>query len=555
MWNQIRSPQVNQILLAEMPSRRALQSLPKFSHGAVKFQTVQVWRNHFFEGIADLTTFYASFFGREILLRSKDYDDSLSFDSWTPHDLEIIWLDPTRYAENMSQVEFVNWLLGRVESLRSQSESPILVLSWGLDEEAAQLMTLGIMQVPGAVYTDVSKGHSANPSGFLDLRLLSISGSQISARSQVLIARRLALNWIPAMLEPPIKAIVLDLDNTLYRGVLGEETARGISYLDGHRGLHRALKTLGEDGIFLAIASKNLDDDVIDLWSSRRDFDLRLEDFAARAISWQKKSEGIRQICEELRIGQDAVLFVDDNPGELLEVAKELPEVNLILADENPSITERSVQFFPGVFQWRSSLSAKFRSHDLRANLARESIRASTSQEFDYFRELGAEINLFLDEPSHLVRGAELTRKTNQFNLSLARSSEAHISSAIVDPDRAFVSISLRDRLSDSGIVGVIVARQEASTLVVEEVCISCRALGRGLEESMIIEGLKLIANPSTIDEVRFMISEGNRNLPARELIRSLAESEPRENVIHMPIGKVRSYSLKAGVKFFWGIK
>lgn len=536
-------------LFAEFPSRNLFGRLSIPVEGADSEKKIQVWRNHMFETVASMGSYFGSSMGLDLGFDIRDYDDSFSFGNWSPHSLEILWIDPSRYESKMLADEYWSWLRARVAALRSLTTAPILVLSWYPDFLKPEAPEQPLSSVAGVHFVNLEREFAGDSKEFLDTRTADLAGSKLSAKAQLLLGRKLALQWIPASTEPSMKAIILDLDNTLYSGVLGEDGSEGVAYTAGHHRLHRALKKLSTQGVFLALASKNEDSDVVHLWTERTDFLLRIDDFADREVSWSDKVEGIIRICERLRISPDAVLFVDDNYGELLQISEALPSIHTVHAQEDADVTARAVEMYPGIFRWKTSLSSRFRADDLASNEKRAEIQRVSRDETNYFRELAIEIELYYDHSDHLARSDELIRKTNQFNLSLGRSDEATVTSFRDDPLKCMATVALSDRLSESGVVCVVLARVEGTVLVVEELNLSCRALGREVEDTVIFSCLQNMEIAKLCTEISFRVREGPRNQPGIFWLRTATGVEDFESdLATMDATRVLSFRPPEGV-------
>jgi FkbH-like protein len=265
--------------------------------------------------------------------------------------------------------------------------------------------------------------------------------------------------------------------------------------------------------------------DVEDLFACRTDFPLRLHDFSAVEISWDDKAAALERIATKLRIGADSVVFVDDNPGELLAVATSSP-VFTVHARPDGAETEIALAHAAGLFRWRESTEDRLRADDLLASESRVALARSAGSPEDYFRSLRVQLGYFVGSRKHLARMAELVLKTNQFNLSLRRMKEAEIARRLEELPSNVIAIRLVDRLSDSGIVGVLVGSHEGDSMHVEEICVSCRALGRGLEDSMLTQALLLLAGDQAPGRFTFDLRKGPRNGPARQWLAQYAQIE-----------------------------
>jgi FkbH-like protein len=354
-------------------------------------------------------------------------------------------------------------------------------------------------------------------SSFLSERTARLTGTRLSDSALVLIARELACRWIPFAKRVGRKAIVVDLDNTLYRGVLGEQGPAGIELTSAHRALQRVLLQFKEQGYFLAVASRNQEQDVRCMFKKRGDFPLRWEDFSAHAVSWDNKDDSQSQIADQLRIGIDGLVFVDDNAGELAVVGASLPGVGLVHASEDPHLTARVLQYFPGLWRPRLLKEDQLRVGDLAANSERARIAGRHVDPKNYLHSLQAVLDVYINHRNHLSRMVELSQKTNQFNLNLSRLDALELSKRLEDPRSCVVTFGLRDRLSDSGLIGLVVLQRTAGSTIIEEMAISCRALGRGLEDLMIAAALEgALGEEVGRSNLIFQHREGPRNQPAR---------------------------------------
>lgn len=503
-------------LFCQTPSRATLLSL-KLS-GPWRTNTVRVHRNHTFEHIASLTPAWNSFHGRTIQWIYSDYDDSLSFDlnEEIRPDVELIWLDTARLRNNMSSDAVVEWVAGRAQALRDRTTSPILVTVADLGaQEVLELQRL-LRQTPGIKVGDVTQLLRSSIQEPFDDRLFKPTGSRLTNAATILIARELACHWLPALLSPQRKVIAVDLDDTLYKGTLGEDQSR-VLLTESHAELQRSLVRFHETGLLLILLSRNTVADVEQLFSCRRDFPLRLEHFAQVAAGWAPKGQALATACDALNVGVDSAVFVDDNPGELAAMAEGFPEVLTVYASPDAEETRRCLEFLPGLWSWQSSREAGLRHSDLAAHLGRTSLATEFPDRAAYLTSLNVRLTFDLNPPHLVARLYELSQRTNQFNLSLKRLSEAVIARTISEADSFVVAISLSDRLSDSGVVGGVFGRFREGGLDVFEIVISCRALGRHLEDLMMSQALLAAIDARPVQTISFHYASGPRNGPARE--------------------------------------
>jgi FkbH-like protein len=372
--------------------------------------------------------------------------------------------------------------------------------------------------VPGVRIVPISDILAGLGSRAFDARATAITGMPLSDAACLLVARALGMVWLPSVLAPRLKAIAFDLDHTLYAGVLGEDGPDGLVMTPVHAELQRKLVALRDEGIFLAAISRNEAADVDRLFEVREDFPLRREHLSARSISWRDKATGIREICAALHIGADAVLYMDDNPGEIAAVATQVPGIHVLHAAD-PRLTSRAVDLYPCLHGYPRGKDDALRVADLAANAQREEAAREAASPEEYLRSLEVVLRFSIDQPAQRGRMAELSNKTNQFNTAFLRLSEAEVAKRLDDPECRTICVALRDRLSDSGIVAIFFFSREGSTLAADEIVISCRALGRGIEHAMVTEAVRLACRDLPASQVRFRYQQGPRNGPARDFL------------------------------------
>ena len=291
------------------------------------------------------------------------------------------------------------------------------------------------------------------------------------------------------------KALVLDLDNTLWGGIVGEDGAEGIeigqetptaqlysefqSYIKAHK----------DFGILLAIDSKNDMENAL-AGLNRPDSMLHPEDFPIIKANWNPKDQNLKEIARELNIGEDALVFVDDNPAERHIVRSQVPDAAVPEMGEGQSyihILDRS-----GFFEMTSlSEDDLHRNEMYRANAERTRQQAAFTDYNEYLRslEMQAEIKPF--SPLYMARIAQLTNKSNQFNLTTRRCTESELEQIAADPDYITLYGKLTDKFGDNGVVSVVFGHRESDIFHIDLWLMSCRVLKRGMEFAMMDELVK----------------------------------------------------------------
>ncbi len=480
---------------------------------------LRVHRNHAFEFVQSPATVFLNYAGLRPQWTLSDYDDSLSFASVSrdrPVDVEILWLDFVRYG--LAADELTAWLADRLTALRAESAAPIIVTGPLPSDPIAAATLVPINAMPGVYVADPAAAFDALGAAFLDPARAEFQGTRFSRVAQLELAREFGLKWVPPVVAPRIKAIAIDLDNTLYRGVLGEDGPSGIEITAGHRLLQETLADLGAQGVLLAFLSKNEQRDVDRMFAERGDFVLKPDNIAGMRVNWSGKGENIASLAAEFNISPTAFLLLDDNPGELWACAEAIPGLAILHANEDAALTATHLSRFPGLFAFSTDSTDAIRAADIRAAQQRRRVQADAPQDpAAYLRAMGTQIRLRARPRDLYQRLCDIPRKTNQFNLALQRLRETDVAAYIEAPDRCVVSFDLADRISDSGNVGAVYVRRDGETLVVDELCVSCRALGRSVEDIMIADAIAFAGKQigAACTQLRFTYRNGPRNQPA----------------------------------------
>ncbi|EHC5633086.1 HAD-IIIC family phosphatase, partial [Campylobacter coli] len=435
----------------------------------------------------------------------SNYDDSFSFNELDQEaDMLIFWVDLDRYKENA-----INFVLQRLEVLQKQYHKPILLVP---------TMSSELFSNRRFYYCSLEDIKDCLEGDFFDKRLEKFTGTSLSDKACLKIAKKIGLKYIPALLRPNLKAIVVDLDNTLYQGVLGEDGINGIVLTPGHRRLQEMLKEKKQEGYFLSIASKNNLDDVQKLFTFRDDFPLQMDDFSYVMANWECKANSIQKIISKLNINVDSVLFIDDNASEILSVLSVFDTCNFILASEDANKTCDILADYPRLLKLRTNIEDSIRQKDILANEMREQIKKTMSNE-EYLKSLEICITYNFNNKNQTSRISELANKTNQFIFNYKRYSENEILSRMEDDRYIVASVELKDKLSNSGIIGVCVGYIEEQVLTLEECFVSCRALGRGLDDLIILGCIEKMMKKANVFKLKVLFSKGERNLPAEKFI------------------------------------
>ena len=320
----------------------------------------------------------------------------------------------------------------------------------------------------------------------------------------------------------PSKVLVLDCDNTLWRGVCAEDGPLGVVVDESHLALQDAAIRWQQSGIILCLCSKNTEEDVGAVFEKNTDMRLRPEQIVASRLNWQPKSENLKSLARELSLGLDSFIFLDDNPLECAEVRANCPGA---IAIELPSDERRIphlVKHLWALDRWKTTREDERRTSLYRENLGREALRRSSSTLEDFLRDLELEIRIEPMRTEDLPRVSQLTQRTNQFNLTTVRRSESDLVHLIESGGQCLV-IDVRDRFGDYGQTGVLLFSEKTRSLEIDTFLLSCRVLGRRVEHAVIAH-LGDLALVRGLDWVDAPLVPTSRNAPARDFLNSVLQ-------------------------------
>jgi len=285
------------------------------------------------------------------------------------------------------------------------------------------------------------------------------------------------------------KCLALDLDGVLWGGVIGEDGLAGIQLGGGPAGeafvdFQRYLQSLTRTGVLLAVCSKNNPEDAVLPFRKHPEMVLREQDIAIFTANWKSKDENLREIATALNIGLDAMVFVDDNPAERSRVRQNLPEVEVVDLPADPALYVSALSRL-GLFETLAiTREDRQRTASIRENLERKTLESTAGSVDDYLAQLDIQVQLAPFDEANLPRIVQLINKTNQFNLTTRRRGDAEVR-ALLAAGAYTQAMRASDRFGDSGLTGVLIAIPDGAGLRVDTWLMSCRVLGRRLEEVM----------------------------------------------------------------------
>jgi FkbH-like protein len=422
---------------------------------------------------------------------------------------DFVKLGPAEIEAGLSAV--VERMKALVDEIRNRS--PAKIILWNLVEPRAAIAGLAgplLELAPASAVNQLNRALSGisrtRPDVFVfdcarlalqvgldswyDQRMFHLGRVPFSSTAQMAIAKLMA-RTIRAALLPPAKCLVLDLDDTLWGGIVGEDGPGGIHLGESYPGnvfkeFQRYLRSLAQRGFLLAIASKNNEADAWAVIDDHPDMVLRRDDFAAVRINWEDKATSLRAIARDLNIGTDALVFFDDNPVERDWVRSQLPEVHVVDVPDKPLLYIDALET-SGWFDQLVIVADDLRkTEQYREQRHRDQLQARTRSLDEFLRELDTSATIGAVTRDSLARFAQLLAKTNQFNLTSRRHSAAEIETMTA---RGGLALWLRakDRFGDHGLVGAAIAMPEGDgTWRVDTFLLSCRVIGRRIETAFL---------------------------------------------------------------------
>jgi FkbH-like protein/non-ribosomal peptide synthase protein (TIGR01720 family) len=321
--------------------------------------------------------------------------------------------------------------------------------------------------------------------------------------------------------RPPLKVIALDCDNTLWGGVCGEDGPLGVRLDPAYLAFQRFLVEQRAAGVLLCLCSKNNEADVLEVFRQRPEMPLKLEHITARRINWAPKSENLRALAAELSLSLDSFLFLDDSPLECAEVRDRSPEV-LALALPEPEAIPAFLEHLWVFDHLKVTDEDRRRSEMYAQNRLREQARAEATSLEAFLAGLDLAVEVAPAQPQHLARVADLTQRTNQFNLTTLRRDESEIAGLLAGGERECLVVHVRDRFGDYGLVGVLLFAAEGPSLAVDTFLLSCRVLGRRVEDTLLLHLARLAAERG-LAELRLPYLRSAKNAPALEFLQRVA--------------------------------
>ena len=353
---------------------------------------------------------------------------------------------------------------------------------------------------------------------------------------------------VHALRVPAHKVLVLDCDNTLWRGVVGEDGVDGITIPPALAQIQRFATDVQARGALVCLVSKNAERDVFEVFDKRSDMVLKKEHIVAHRINWDSKPNNIVSLARSLNLGLDSFVFMDDNPVECGLMRAELPEVVTLQVPPDEEIDSFLSHLWTFDKIAVTDEDAR-RTSMYRENAARQELEQSTTNIAEFIVSLNVIIDIARPSDNEWPRAAQLTHRTNQFNFTTLRRTESEMR-ALEGDGSLVLRVKVSDRFGDYGLVGLVVADIRSDVLVVDTLLLSCRVLGRGVEHA-ILRHLGEISIERGLSHVHLAYLPTPKNEPARAFAESIAadfRKQESDRVIYcIPADRAHAISHRPG--------
>lgn len=361
--------------------------------------------------------------------------------------------------------------------------------------------------------------------------------SQIAYQELAITITRLAR----AIFLPAKKVLALDCDGILWGGVVGEDGIDGIALSNDYPGrsfrlFQQMLLELKGRGILLVLVSKNEEADVWDVFDNHPEMMLKRSDIAAYRINWKEKSTNLSEVAKELNLSLDSFVFVDDSPIECSEVRANSNEVTVINMPKESALYVETLSKLWCFDSASITTEDRVRTELIAQEQQRRELQHNVTNLETYLESLQLVVEIRAAEETDLPRVAQLTQKTNQFNLSLIRRSLTEIQD--IKKTSSILVLNLKDRFGNYGLVGAAIFIQENEYLYLDTFLMSCRALGRGVEQSF-LSTIFDIANQKGLKMMLAPYNLGQRNGQVKTFLLKMGFNEKQSNVLEAKVANI----------------
>lgn len=330
------------------------------------------------------------------------------------------------------------------------------------------------------------------------------------------LARRLT-----TLLAAPYKVIVIDCDQTLWKGIVGEVSADGIEVDAPRRCLQEFLVAQHGAGMLLCLCSKNNEADVVEVFERHPEMPLRREHILAQRINWRSKAENVASLARELQLGLDSFIFVDDDSVECAEMRARCPQVLTLQLPADAEIIPHWLRRVWAFDRGARSPEDQQRTALYRQNVQREKERAAAPTLHQFVTSLGLAVQIQPLTEHDMARASQLTQRTNQFNCSTMRRTGSELRKLLATAELEGLVVHVQDRFGDYGLVGCMLFVAAPAALRVDTLLLSCRALGRGVELQMLAR-LGTLAQERGLRQIHIAYRRSQKNQPARDFLEKI---------------------------------
>lgn len=427
-------------------------------------------------------------------------------------------LTDSRQMQQAAATQVVDSLLNLVAELHKKSRGEVIVTNFLLparhDLGPYRSRTLG-SDWTFRKWVNLELGLGAPPYVHIcDLEFLSHRNGGVNARDErawfeskqpcssallVELAREVA-HIIGSLKRSPKKVLALDLDNTLWGGIVADDGLEGIELGDtsprgeAFKAFQKYVKSLKQRGVLLAVCSKNDHAKAAEVFQKHPEMVLRLDDMVSFKANWEPKSDNLRRMASELNLGLDSFVFADDNPAEIEIVRQFTPEVATILLGPDPSTYVAQLQDCRFFEPRNITAEDVVRTGQYRSEAQRKELEGKAADMDSYLESLEMEAVISEFTPADVPRLAQLINKSNQFNLTTRRRTEADVLMVMKDPGCIAFSTRLKDRFGDHGLISIVIGQKSDSAMKIDTWLMSCRVLKRQVEEVVLNELVRISA-------------------------------------------------------------
>lgn len=505
---------------------------------------IQVLRNSTFEVFIPFLCKAAKTFGVQVKWQLSDYSNTFEDPRFFTHRQTIFFIDPM----NLNIRLLIEILENRLAEIEKMSLAKVYFLVLGTRKE--NLLFENLINLRSNRACVVFLLEDGEKETYFSERNTDLFGIGLKSEAIQALARRIFYQvLLPSLFDRP-KAIVVDLDNTLYSGVLSEDGGNLLGQSEGQSALISTIAGLKQKHqTILAVCTRNDETEVRNLFDSREDLGFQDDIFDFLLASWVPKEQMIDELLRIVNITPNSVIFIDDSPIELLQVSDAIQGILPIEADGSLRIPKLLEKIFDS-YSWQDSeVTSHMRISDIKAGVIRRNIFSGSSSQ-DTLLKLGTSLLFEIDSMDSLNRAVELSIKTNQFNFFQQRFTLEQLKELVEAKLAHVIVVSVKDDMSDSGRIALITFEISDKETFISEFAISCRALGRGLEDEIFFGALSWLCGTSDrSSEIYLKFRETSKNKPCQEWLSSSLDLKANSN-IRIPISKVNSFSTKVNLEY-----